>query len=334
MRKTLQFFFIFAMTVSYGQVKNGLNKSSSTRYFDFTEFTLSNVILTDKQISGNADKTTVIKVDVNSDNVADYTIIVNYVGYFEYKFQSPIPFSTIVMIWSENQAGIKVEELKLYPKSEADILEGLRSGKITLPVSKLPTEELTEEDIKPVGINPEFNELQPKSTTYKYKVTIINTNFTIPLARFNLTKKSTEKDKIGDILLFNSIGAGFGVSWGELERTTNDKSEVINSEFTNSFGLHLGALFSAGSGEDAKNVFAPTLSFSVLDFQFGYGYELGTLSEGQKKGFFTLAYAIPLSKLIRGKYYVATASQGYNSTNPLLETDTTTNTKRSNWKFE
>lgn len=42
-----------------------------------------------------------------------------------------------------------------------------------------------------------------------------------------------------------------------------------------------------------------------------------TRTEFQKRDFFTIAYAIPLSKLIRGKYFIRSSSKGYNSTNPL-----------------
>ncbi|MNX86870.1 hypothetical protein D3C86_1187720 [compost metagenome] len=118
--------------------------------------------------------------------------------------------------------------------------------------------------------------------------------------------------------MFNSIGAGVGISWGQYEKTTDANGETINSEFTNSFGIQLGVLFSAGNNDtENKNVFAPSISISILDFQIGYGHELGTLAPNQKKGFLTLAYAIPISKLLRGKYYIFKSSKGYNSKNPL-----------------
>jgi hypothetical protein len=64
-------------------------------------------------------------------------------------------------------------------------------------------------------------------------------------------------------------------------------------------------LFSAGGDEEgAKNVFAPTINLSVLDFQIGVGRELGDISEGQQRTFFTLSYAIPLYKLIKKSYRV------------------------------
>jgi hypothetical protein len=41
-----------------------------------------------------------------------------------------------------------------------------------------------------------------------------------------------------------------------------------------------------------------------LNFQFGVGYELGTIANGQRRGFATIAYAIPLSSLVKGGYWV------------------------------
>jgi hypothetical protein len=180
----------------------------------------------------------------------------------------------------------------------------LRSGKLTLPIQ---------------SINPEIYDAQPASTTYSYDVKMVNTNFTIPIVRFNIANSKSPKE--GDVLLFNSIGAGVGISWGELAKTTDASGETINTDYTNWFGLHFGVLFSAGSsGGENKNIFAPTISASFLDFQLGVGYEMGTIAPAQTKFFLTLAYAIPLSKLIKGKYYILKSSRGYNSKNPLKET--------------
>lgn len=142
-----------------------------------------------------------------------------------------------------------------------------------------------------------------RNTTLTYKTSIWSTNFNIPLVRFN--RVENDDTKHGDILVFNSIGAGLGYYLGRLERTRDDRGEIINEEFSNSFGITIGALFSAGTGEDTKNVFAPTLNISTLDFQIGYGYELGTLSQSQRRGFFTLSYAIPLYKLFKKSYRVS-----------------------------
>lgn len=138
--------------------------------------------------------------------------------------------------------------------------------------------------------------------TTKFKATILNTNFSVPLARFNFT--NNQNDRKGNILLFNSVGAGFGISSGELRETREGDGDIINQEFTNTFGVHAGFIFSAAVGDDTKNVFAPTLNLSLLDFQIGVGYELGTLAPGQKPVFLSLSYAIPLYKLRREGFYI------------------------------
>ena len=137
-----------------------------------------------------------------------------------------------------------------------------------------------------------------KNTKITYKATILNTNFSIPIARFNFSKKDSINK--GNIQLFNSIGAGFGVSWGSMTDYRDENGEIENSDFANTFSIHGGFLFSAGNN---NNVFAPVLSIGLLDFQLGIGYELGNISENQKRGFMTIGYAIPLYKLTKGKYW-------------------------------
>jgi hypothetical protein len=138
------------------------------------------------------------------------------------------------------------------------------------------------------------------NTVKYYRAHILNTNFAIPFARFDFKKKEDDsKTLTGDLTLFNSIGAGCGYSWGELKVTRNNEGEVIEQDFSNTFGINLGILFSAGTGDDTNNVFAPVINASVLDFQIGFGYELGTVSDNHKRTFLTLSYAIPLYKLKR-----------------------------------
>ena len=74
----------------------------------------------------------------------------------------------------------------------------------------------------------------------------------------------------------------------------------MNSDFENTISIHLGILFSAGND---NNVFAPTLSIGILDFQLGMGIELGNIIGNQKREFITIGYAIPLYKLVNGKYW-------------------------------
>ena len=279
----------------------------------------TNIIATSNKICGNADpKTTVIvETDVNGTK-SKYNIVVNYKGYFEHTFNPVLTPLSILSIWTVDETGKELaSHIEVAIETPEVILTKISKGEIKLPNNTPPIPE-PKPVVTHIPNNPDINNKQPNSTTYKYKVTMINTNFTVPIVRFNLTSNDGKTKKDGDILLFNSIGAGVGMSYGNLERTTDDKGEIINNDFTSSFGIHFGFLFSASSSStENKNVFAPTISLSVLDFQLGYGYEMGTRDEFQKRHFFTIAYAIPISKLIKSKYYIRAASKGYNDLNPL-----------------
>lgn len=289
-----------------------INVSITSYSQEVTVIKPTNVIATVNKISGNADFKTTVKLEITDVTgvKTEYSIVVNYKGYFEQIFNPVLTSNHKLKIWTVDETGVKKSEENIIQIETPEIiLNRISTGNVKLPINIPP--------IIQIHINPELEDAQPISTTYNYKVAMVNTNFTIPIARFNLTSNDgTAKD--GEILLFNSIGAGVGYSWGTFTKTTDDKGELINSEFISSFGYHFGVLFSAGgSGSENKNVFAPTFSISVLDFQFGYGYEMGTRAPNQKRDFFTIAYAIPIAKLVRGKFYVYSSSKGYNNTNPL-----------------
>ncbi|WP_269235094.1 hypothetical protein [Flavobacterium flavigenum] len=290
MKTKLLFCYLFVQSICISQTKE-------------IPSTLQNVIVTLKQISGNANPDRIVKIDVNNDKVVDYSIVVNYRGYFEQTLTTELKSGEIIKVWTVDELNKESTILEFTSATPEEILNKVKLNTISLPYQ---------------SINPELDGAQPASTNYKYNCRMLNTNFTIPIARFNLTKHDDTTSKQGDVILFNSIGAGVGMSWGQFEKTTDAKGEIINTEFTNSFGIHIGFLFSAGNDDtENKNVFAPSVSISVLDFQIGYGHELGTLAPSQKKGFLTLAYAIPISKLLKGKYYIFKSSKGYNSKNPL-----------------
>ncbi len=153
--------------------------------------------------------------------------------------------------------------------------------------------------------------LTPRSTTTEYKAKVVSTNFTIPIIRFNVIDpaKVRTSDKLGNVSFFNSIGAGIGYYFGRLTETTDDKGEVINTELNNTFGIQTGFLFAANSNSSSQNnIFAFNISMSLLNFQVGYGYELGTVGTNEKRGFMTLAYGIPLYKLAKGGFYTVAKS--------------------------
>lgn len=149
-----------------------------------------------------------------------------------------------------------------------------------------------------------------KSGTTEVRCQVINTNFTIPLIRFNtVNKDGADNNQKGNVSLFNSIGAGISYNWGRMTITTDENGKTINTEMDNTVGLQLGLLFAANSSSgNNANVFAPTFSFTALNFQIGCGYELGTVSAKENRFFYTVAYGIPISKLIKGGFYVVKKS--------------------------
>ena len=151
------------------------------------------------------------------------------------------------------------------------------------------------------------NEKLLPSSTLEFNATAITTNFTIPLLRFNRLNAATRalEDRIGNVSFFNSVGAGVCLSIGTLKVVTDAESRIIDREMINTIGLQLGFLFSSNTSQGtSQNVFAPTLSLSLLNLQLGVGYELGKRGLNEEKAFLTVAYGIPIAKLIRGGFFV------------------------------
>lgn len=137
----------------------------------------------------------------------------------------------------------------------------------------------------------------------KSSAIIASSNFNIPMVQFMPTKSVDNKK--GDVAFFNSIGAGIGISIADLEKYTDSVTKKEITEMKNKIGFQTGFLFSANSSDELnKNKFAWTISLVLLDFQIGYGYEFGTISENQNRNFFNLSYSIPLGKLTKGGSYV------------------------------
>ncbi|MDF2159374.1 hypothetical protein [Algoriphagus sp. CAU 1675] len=139
---------------------------------------------------------------------------------------------------------------------------------------------------------------------YKYKATILSSNFTLPVVKFNRFESPDLNGAQGAVSFFNSVGAGLVFTGGEIREIRDANGEIINQDFTPTYGIHFGFLFSSSVGENSTNSFAPTIGFSLLDFQFGIGRELGDLPDNYKRTFYTVSYNIPLYKLKRGAYYV------------------------------
>lgn len=144
---------------------------------------------------------------------------------------------------------------------------------------------------------------QTSTPTVKIKksnVLTLNSNFILPITRFNFYDSTKNKNAFGRLQLFNSIGAGIGLNFGRLTETIEEgsKNENIDQKFANAIGIQFGFLFSVDLKDpEPSNIFAPTIGISILDFQLGWGYELGTKQLGETRHFVTLSYGIPIQKL-------------------------------------
>ena len=145
-----------------------------------------------------------------------------------------------------------------------------------------------------------------KGSKIEYNGVALNTNFILPIIRFNYLNTATDNNEKGSLEYFNSAGAGFGLSFGRVkvegkndtEITDNSLSDDIDIEMSNYFGINIGFLFSKNDIDSVhRMIFAPTISLQLLDFQFAYGYELGTVTDAKSRSFFTVSYGIPIQKL-------------------------------------
>lgn len=157
------------------------------------------------------------------------------------------------------------------------------------------------------------------NTYTELKSTVLTSNFTVPVVRFNfLDKNQSAERKEGNVSLFNSIGAGININRGRLTTVTDNANEEVSNEFKNIVGGQFGVLFSSNAASsNGSNIFALTFGVTLLNFQVGYGIELGTLAANEKRGFMTIAYGIPLSSLVKGAFHV-------------IKTSPITNTPKSN----
>lgn len=149
----------------------------------------------------------------------------------------------------------------------------------------------------------ETNKKALAGTNYSYKATILTSNFSLPVVKFNRFEDSVDGSK-GSISFFNSVGAGLTLTGGEMREIRDKNGEIASQDFTPTFGVTGGFLFSSSTGDESKNSFAPFLGVSILDFQLGLGWELGTLPDNYKRSFFTVSYNIPIYKIKRGAFYI------------------------------
>ncbi|RYJ44442.1 hypothetical protein [Flavobacterium beibuense] len=235
--------------------------------------------LSTKGIIGVTEPDAVVKVDGDLDGIPEDEGMADSNGNFIVTFAIQKSSGAKLWVWSEIQ---KTKRLSKDTKLE-------RGDVVSVTIGTDFTATFQAEDLS--------------NKTKFYKATILTTNFNIPVARFDFLTKSAQDDSKGNITLFNSVGAGLGLNFGEKKVIYDDQGNVTEQDFSNVVGLHLGVLFSAGTGEDTNNVFAPVLNLTILDFQIGVGWELGDVATNMSGTFMTVSYAIPLYKLSRTGFF-------------------------------
>lgn len=127
---------------------------------------------------------------------------------------------------------------------------------------------------------------------------LLSSNFTIPTVQFlpySVEAKKT-KEGLGSVSFFNSVGAGLSLSKADFTLMSG-KTDTSGIDVKNHIGLQVGFIFSRSAGQTNEiNRFAFYSGISVLDFQIGLGKEFGGLSRDFKNIFYSISYAIPLSK--------------------------------------
>lgn len=266
----------------------------------------SNIILRTTQILGNASFSTTVKIDTNDDQTADYSVIVNYKGMFAQQFSSSLASGATVNVWAEDEAGTKSSVVTLTVNDESTIVSKLLDQSLSTPTNNTQQEKSINDKIK--GDN-----LALKNRTLKHKVTVLNTTFSLPIARLNSYKDQNE-GAYSKADFFTSLGAGIGITWGELTTVRDENGTVVDEELVNTFSIYGGLLFSTSGSAESKSVVAPTITISGLNLAVGFGYEFGQIPLEQRRFFMTLAYNIPLFKLKRGAYYILKSSGQVNET--------------------
>lgn len=139
----------------------------------------------------------------------------------------------------------------------------------------------------------------------EYKGFALNTVFNLPIVRYNINSLNGKSDVLGSLEYFNSLGAGISLSFGKI-RVKSESNNTLRNTFSgdktitmqNAFGISVGVLFSKNDSIGGSRImFAPNINLQLLDFQVGFGYELGSVANTAHRCFFTVSYGIPLTKL-------------------------------------
>jgi hypothetical protein len=141
---------------------------------------------------------------------------------------------------------------------------------------------------------------------------ILSSNFNIPTVQYLPYTKDAKKlkDASGSVSFFNSIGAGISISKADFKILAS-KDDTTGYDIKNQVGLQIGFLFSRSGGQTTDiNRFAFHTGISILDVQVGIGKEFGNISKDFNRVFYTISYAIPLSKFSKKSSLVFKNNKG------------------------
>ena len=207
----------------------------------------------------------------------------------------------IVFSQSMHLPGARLPALKRNPSDSSQNLKGNKA------------------EFDDISLNLDGTSKGTANSPISYNAQVLSTNFTIPLVRVNFlnNKPTNSTNSIVSTSFLTSAGAGLNYSWGVLDQTLDANGNSASVDYHSHFGIQLGFLFAANSSSgtstatnatntntQSSNIFALVGGFSILNFQVGAGYELGSLTVGQRRGFLTIAYAIPMAALLDGGYKI------------------------------
>lgn len=132
---------------------------------------------------------------------------------------------------------------------------------------------------------------------YIYRnVKILTPAIGIPALRVDMIKSGSKDAKV-KISAFNSISIGLNLNMGRVISKSKDWDFQKEDKMTGVTGIGGGVLFAVDGKNNSGNVFAPYLSFNVLNIQLFYGYDLGNVTADLSRSFIGLSTGFSLSSL-------------------------------------
>ncbi|MFY7666808.1 hypothetical protein [Flavobacterium sp.] len=155
-------------------------------------------VLTTTLIAGRAEAGAIVYIDTDGKGSEEFKLTIDKTGKFSQTFAPALISGNFVIIWSENLADGLSSKVAHIIKTDAELIAELIN-----PTNIKADEATLVEKMR-------AQDLSLANSVLTYQTGILNTNFSIPVARFNLSKDDTTAK--GNVSLFSSIGAGIGLS--------------------------------------------------------------------------------------------------------------------------